>query len=125
MSEETTKDAPAPRSAKAAEDNNVISKTPSKQSFGIEVSEDGTINSRPKADKVVEQLVPAKPKKAEEKVAIVSNGNIHWDEVGVVNRGFNFVSKAASEKWLEAFDTIRLATPDEVAKALEAQESDN
>jgi hypothetical protein len=58
-------------------------------------------------------------KKAEvlvsEKVAVYSTKNVTWSEVGKVYRGYNIVSKDASEKWLTR-SHIRLATPEEVAK---------
>jgi hypothetical protein len=58
-------------------------------------------------------------KKAEatvvEKVAIHSTKNVTWEGVGKVYRGYNIVTKDASEKWLTRSHT-RLATPEEVAK---------
>jgi hypothetical protein len=59
-----------------------------------------------------------KPKKenTEEKVALHSTRNVTWPEVGKVYRGYNVVSKTAADKWLTR-DHIRIATPEEVAKA--------
>jgi hypothetical protein len=56
-------------------------------------------------------------KKADKKptVALYSNGNIHWEEVGSLSKGYNFVTKLEADKWL-TLDSIRLATPDEIAK---------
>jgi hypothetical protein len=51
-----------------------------------------------------------------EKVALFSTKNVFWDEAGHLNRGYNIVSKAKSELWLTR-NHVRLATPEEVAKA--------
>lgn len=76
---------------------------------------DGAIGST-----TVEKPKPAKkaapkPAQAEETVAIFSTRNVVWSGVGKVSRGYNIVSKSASESWLKR-DHIRLATPEEVAK---------
>ena len=62
---------------------------------------------------------PAKPtatkavsKKAT--VAIYSERNARWGEVGEISRGYNFVSKEQAEKWLTR-KHVREATPEEVA----------
>jgi hypothetical protein len=59
----------------------------------------------------------SKPKATKEKdtVAIYSTRNVTWSEVGKVYRGYNIVSKEASEKWATR-DHIRIATPEEVAR---------
>jgi hypothetical protein len=59
----------------------------------------------------------SKPKTTKEKetVAIYSTRNVTWSEVGKVYRGYNIVSKEASEKWATR-DHIRIATPEEVAR---------
>jgi hypothetical protein len=51
----------------------------------------------------------------EEKVAIYSSKNVSWAGVGSVLKGYNIVTKSASEKWLKR-GHIRVATPQEVAK---------
>lgn len=48
------------------------------------------------------------------KVAVWSEGNLHWIGVGHIKKGYNIVTKEASEKWLTR-KSIRLATPEEVA----------
>lgn len=53
-------------------------------------------------------------KKITEKIALWSNKNIRWSDVGAVNKGYNIVTEEASEKWLSR-DGIRKATPEEVA----------
>lgn len=58
----------------------------------------------------------AKKENTEEKVALHSTRNVTWPEVGKVYRGYNVVSKSAADKWLTR-DHIRIATPEEVAKA--------
>ena len=53
-------------------------------------------------------------KKVAEKVALWSNKNIRWSDVGDLKKGYNIVTEGASEKWLSR-DGIRKATPEEVA----------
>jgi hypothetical protein len=59
----------------------------------------------------------AKPKTTKEKdaVAVYSTRNVTWSGVGKVYRGYNIVTKEASEKWATR-DHIRIATPEEVAR---------
>lgn len=71
----------------------------------------GTTVSKAKTSAKKEEVV--KPK--EDKVAIYSSKNVSWSGVGKLNKGYNIVTKAASEKWLTRNHT-RLATPQEVAK---------
>jgi hypothetical protein len=52
--------------------------------------------------------------KPQEKVAIYSTKNLHWLNVGVLQRGYNIVTKDQSEKWLTRKE-IRIATPDELS----------
>lgn len=54
-------------------------------------------------------------KQAEEKVALFSERNIYWHEVGEVVTGYNIVTKEVSEKWL-THEKVRIATPQEVAR---------
>jgi hypothetical protein len=53
-------------------------------------------------------------KNSNDKVALFSPRNIHWNGVGVLERGYNIVTKEASEMWLR-HKAVRLAQPDEVA----------
>ena len=63
-----------------------------------------------------EQVEAKKNKdKPQEKVALYSLKNLHWNGVGNLERGYNIVSKEDSEKWLVRRD-VRIATADEVAK---------
>jgi hypothetical protein len=63
-----------------------------------------------------EQIEAKKNKnKPQEKVALYSEKNLHWNGVGNLERGYNIVSKEESEKWLFRRD-VRIATPDEVSK---------
>lgn len=57
----------------------------------------------------------AKDEGPKEKVAVFSNGNIHWNGVGTLVKGYNIVTKEASVKWLTK-KSVREATPAEVAK---------
>ena len=66
----------------------------------------------PREDDLPEVKNLDKPK---EKVAIFSQGNISWNGVGTLEKGYNIVTKEASVKWLTR-KNVRLATPEEVAK---------
>lgn len=48
------------------------------------------------------------------KVAVYSEKNLYWAEVGKINLGYNFVTKEAAEKWV-THRAVREATPEEVA----------
>ena len=67
------------------------------------------------ARKTSEKKKQAKAPETKETVALYSTKNVTWSEVGKVYRGYNIVSKDASEKWLTR-SHIRVATPEEVAK---------
>jgi hypothetical protein len=54
----------------------------------------------------------------QEKVAVYSSKNVSWPGVGKVLKGYNIVTKTASEKWLKR-DHIRIATPEEVARSFD------
>jgi hypothetical protein len=54
----------------------------------------------------------AKAKKAT--VAIYSERNMRWSDVGEIKKGYNIVSPQAAEKWLTR-KHVREATPEEVA----------
>ena len=62
------------------------------------------------------KTAPAKSKGKKETVALYSNKNVTWSGVGTVYRGYNIVGKEEADKWLTR-DHVRIATPDEVAKA--------
>jgi len=51
-----------------------------------------------------------------EKIAIYSTSNVNWEGVGKVYKGYNIVTKDASEQWLTR-SHVRIATPEEVKKA--------
>lgn len=69
--------------------------------------------------KVAKKAAAPKPAKpvvtVDDAVAIYSTRNMHWEGVGKISKGYNIVSKEASEKWLTKAN-IRLADPKEVAK---------
>jgi len=58
---------------------------------------------------------PKAKAKPDTTVAIYSERNVSWQDVGKVSTGYNIVSQRASEKWLTR-GYIRLATPEEVAR---------
>jgi hypothetical protein len=47
-------------------------------------------------------------------VAIYSERNARWSDVGEIHRGYNFVTREQAEKWLTR-KHVREATPEEVA----------
>lgn len=63
-----------------------------------------------------EPVEPRKEVKKEsgEKVAVHSVRNLHWNGVGDLIKGYNIVSKEASEQWV-THKAVRIATPEEVA----------
>lgn len=64
-----------------------------------------------------EKLVTDKPvKKINDNVALYSDKNLFWNEVGSLTIGYSIVSAENSERWLQ-HKSVRLATPEEVAKA--------
>lgn len=66
----------------------------------------------PKAKAVTENTV----KDTNDKVAVHSDKNLFWNEVGSLTIGYNIVTAEKSERWLQ-HKSVRLATPEEVAKA--------
>jgi len=50
----------------------------------------------------------------EDKVALYSTRNIHWNGLGSLAVGYNIVSKEASEKMV-THKAVRIASPEEVA----------
>jgi hypothetical protein len=69
--------------------------------------------------KTTKPKATAKPvetkKEKEATVAIYSSKNVVWDGVGKVSKGYNIVTKSASERWLVR-GHIREATPEEVSR---------
>ena len=76
-------------------------------------------------EEMLEAILPFVPRKdpeeapkvenPKEKVALYSKGNVHWNGVGTLEKGYNIVTKEASVKWL-THKNVREATPEEVAK---------
>ena len=69
------------------------------------------------ADRALAKIIveeKEEPKKVSEKIALWSNKNIRWSDVGELKKGYNIVTEGASEKWLSK-DGIRKATPEEVS----------
>lgn len=78
--------------------------------------EEGTIASHAADFALAKKKVVAEKKTdAEvEKIALWSDRNIRWTNVGELSKGYNIVTKEAAEKWLDKRG-IREATPQEVA----------
>ena len=55
-------------------------------------------------------------KTIDEKVALFSHSNLYWNEIGTLEIGYNIVSSDKAERWLQ-HKAVRLASPEEVAKA--------
>jgi hypothetical protein len=65
-------------------------------------------------DNKIENVKQGKEQPKEEKVALYSTRNIHWNGLGSLAVGYNIVSKEASEKWITR-KAVRIAQPEEVA----------
>lgn len=79
----------------------------------------GAIGSTTVKAKKKTESAPAAPAK-QETVALFSKSNYHWVENGgSLKKGYNIVDKARADKWL-TLSGVRVATPEEVAKAFEA-----
>jgi hypothetical protein len=49
----------------------------------------------------------------EDKVALWSEKNARWDQVGSISKGYNIVTKEVADKWI-TLTGIRIATPEEI-----------
>jgi hypothetical protein len=76
------------------------------------VSDSGTFVS-PGADRISDK--EKKSELSEDKVALKSTKNVHWEGVGRVYKGYNIVSKENAKHWLMR-NHITLATPEEIAR---------
>jgi hypothetical protein len=98
-------------------DDNIIRGTEPEKRIPVSSSfsnEENVIGSR-SADRVeAEKKDITTPKKEEEKTALFSEKNMHWQGVGHLKTGYNIVTKEAASKWLTK-NVVREATPQEVA----------
>lgn len=102
-----------------AEDNNVISapepSKPKRVSNSM-TNQDGVIIAKsaerktPMPERRVEKEVPD----MNEKVAVYSAKNLHWQGVGKLTPGYNILTREAADKWLTN-KHVREATAEEVA----------
>lgn len=77
--------------------------------------QEGTIASHAADFALAKKVVAEKKTETEvEKIALWSDRNIRWTNVGELSKGYNIVTKEAAEKWLGKRG-IREATPQEVA----------
>ena len=102
------------------DDNQKVITGPAKKktskSSNMQKNSDSVLGSKA-ADKALAKIVieeKEEPKNVSEKVALWSNKNVRWSDVGSLNKGYNIVTEGASENWLSR-DGIRKATPEEVA----------
>jgi hypothetical protein len=85
-----------------------------KLSSNVENNDENVFNSKA-ADRSFKKIIEEEPeKKNDNKVALWSNKNIRWDGIGTLKKGYNIVTKEASESWLSR-NGIRKATPEEIA----------
>ena len=78
-----------------------------------EVKEAPKVEEKSKPEPKVETKV-SKPKN-DDTVAVFAEGNIYQAKWGELSKGYNIIKKEAADYWL-AHRTVRLATPEEVAK---------
>jgi hypothetical protein len=102
------------------DDNQKVITGPAKaktsKSSNMQKNPENVLGSRA-ADRALAKIIveeKEEPKKVAEKVALWSNKNIRWSDVGAVKKGYNIVTEGASEKWLSR-DGVRKANPEEVA----------
>ena len=79
-----------------------------------ELSEKEPVEVEKKAESKTETKKAIKPKD-DGTVALFAAGNISQAKWGELSKGYNIVDKEAADFWL-AHRTVRLATPEEVAK---------
>jgi hypothetical protein len=97
---------------------NIISVPEPKKSFATsntKSNEDGVITVR-SAEKNYPPVKAEKktPEVSEDKVAVYSEKNLHWQGVGKLTFGYNIITREVAEKWLTN-KNVREATPEEVA----------
>ena len=122
--EAVAKENPVIQNVKVAEvvndDNQKVITGPAKKktsrSSNIQKDTENVLGSKAADRSLAKIIVEEKeePKKFSEKIALWSNKNIRWSDVGELKKGYNIVTEGASEKWLSR-DGIRKATPEEVA----------
>jgi hypothetical protein len=79
----------------------------------LKQNEDNVLGSR--AANTFNKLIVEEPKPdMSNKVALWSDKNMRWSDVGAVQKGYNIVNKEAADKWLTR-NGVREATPEEVA----------
>lgn len=91
-------------------------KTKPARMSNMQSKEDNTLSSKA-ADAALAKKVDTTEKSESddsEKIALWSDKNIRWSDVGTLTKGYNIVTKEAAEKWLTKAG-IREATPEEVA----------
>ena len=92
----------------------IVTPEPKEDTPGLAYVANGVLGST-RVTKTEPKPVVKKAAKKEDTVAIYSSRNVTWNGVGKVYTGYNIVSKAAADQWINR-DHIRLATPEEVAR---------
>lgn len=85
------------------------------EKFDLGSLPEGAIGLTKKGTAAKKQAARKENKKETEKVAVFSERNLSWTEVGSLTKGYNIVNKEASEKWLTN-PRVRLATPEEIKR---------
>lgn len=90
-------------------------KAPAKTRSNVHTKDGGAIGSHAADNALAKKEIEVDSKeKDKSKVAIWSEKNIRWGELGHISKGYNIVTKEAADKWLSR-SGIRKATPEEVA----------
>lgn len=79
--------------------------------IGVETKKVAT--KKAKTDKAPSSKMAKAIQEDDDKVAIYSERNMSWSEVGKVNRGYNIVTKEQAEKWLTR-NNVREVDPQEL-----------
>lgn len=106
--------------AKEAETENIINspnagRKAGKKKAALVNDDNGVFSSQPKTATPKKAAKPKASKPKNETVAIYSERNVVWRDVGKISKGYNIVSSEAAKKWLTR-SYIREATPEEVAR---------
>jgi len=90
-------------------------KTRAPKKSNVQAKSNNAIGSGAADRALARKVDTTKPKRDEsEMIALWSDKNIRWSDVGTICKGYNIVSKEAAVKWTSKAG-IREATPEEVA----------
>lgn len=104
-------------------ENIVDSKPKEETAPSVGATPNGTIGTAEVAPKL-KPTGEAKPKTKEKLVAVYSPNNRFWDDVGRLEKGYNFVTRKAADAWLALDENIREATPEEIKNLVKDGDED-